>query len=257
MISMNVEVARFFKGAIETISKIREDGFLYFNKDGLKITELNDSRIQFVELNMPDSVFDVYSIDKPVKVAIDFKELLVFLSRWRKTYIDIDLSEDSDGFIRRIKFIYPETKREFELFELLTIDREYESPEPPVLVYPSHILINKKEYKDALQDFNKFCDKLVYETGDTLTLRGENESGKMNIKIDIQKAIDLEKDDRSLISSEWINKIIKTIPEKEIELELGNDMPLGIISKNMDASLRIITAPKIIMEEEKERFIVE
>lgn len=247
MISMDIETAQFFKESIETIKEIKEEGIFVFDDEGLHIKGLDRSHIQYVEALYPVSFFKEYSISAPIKIGVDFSDLLVFLKRWKKTSITINWEDTPMPGI--IKFCYPETKREFKL---KTLDIEENDIQPPALEYPNRIIINKKDFKEALQDFNKFCDKLWYQVGDELNIKGENESGEMNIKIGIEETIEKIpewEDSKCCITSDLIDKVIKKIPEKQLIIEHGNDMALDIISKHQDAYLKILTAPRIEVEE--------
>ena len=231
---------RIFKESFDSISRIVDEITLIIDTEGLKLTTLDRSHTTFIIMELDKTVFDEFECTTPEKICIDVNEFMKVLRNVKSNDI-LRLNVDEGNFI--VTFIGDATRK----FKLRLIDNDYEPQVPPKISHPVKISIPSTILTDALKDMSIFSDKLQFlinenylhirsdgEFGDTNTeyLHGENILTTACSTFGIDKLTDI------LRSSKFSN---------EMELELGDDMPLKLTLKlpTGDGILQYLLAPRI------------
>ena len=235
-----------FKDAFDGISHIVDEVELQFHQEtGMKLCALDKSHITFIELEFKTSLFDEFECETPEKVIIDTIKFMSILKRMNTGDI-LKLSTDEGNFIITFEGDARRT------YKLRLIDAEYESPQPPAVVFPVTVKIRTNIVKDSIEDmslFSKYCKWSVDE--DYFIVSCDGELGDSTVKYlhgeQVQEYVE------SKLSLDKIKDIFRAskISEEAI-IRLGNDIPIAVEFHLItgDGCIKFLLAPRLSAEDD-------
>ena len=247
-----------FRVLMTALKDILLESNITFEKDGIKITDVDKSHTILVNLNLSSDNFEYFDckLDKII-IAVNMFHLFKLISTIdndETLTIYIEKDDYHDGIVEYLglKFENPEMKQ-FKIQKLKLLEPESEESKIPNVNYDSIININSSDFQKIVRDLSGISEKVELKTiSNTLffkcignfaeaeIIRTENEGNMKFI---------YKKDKDEIIQGEFSLKNLSYFIKctnlcNQIEIYLGNNLPL-IIKYNVASlgEIKLCLAP--------------
>ena len=211
--SFTVDDAKRFKGAIDSIVNLIDEGQLEVAEDGLRLRAMDASQIAMISFSMPKAAFAEYSAPSPsAKVGLNFDNLSKILARSRGAE-KLEISKEENKL--QLRFIGGKRKRSFKV---PIIDMPAGSGKEPSIQHDAVVRVGSSQFRESLRDAALVGAHVTLEAsekgfstevhGDTSDLVEENETsseGVVEMKVD--------KPARATFPLQYLEDIVKACPE--------------------------------------------
>jgi proliferating cell nuclear antigen len=244
MFEIQVEDARFWKGCVDAIVNLIEEGAFEVNQNGIYLKAMDPSQIAMVNFAIPKSAFASYKVDSAIRIGLNFGDLDKILARTRgKERLTMGMEEN------RLTLEFKEqSKRSFKvpLVEVTTtVQKE------PKIDYDAVIKINGGQFKEILRDAALLSSHIVLEANDKgFFVEVHGDSG--DLKVESEKTneatldMNLKKQARATFPLQFLDDIVKACPDNGIvTLNLKTNAPIKVEYPIGDAYLIYYLAPRI------------
>lgn len=225
------------KNIVNAVATITDEATIHMTPEGLKIREMDPSRVAMVDLELPKDFFKEYEVPIDTKVSISFTPLSKLLKRAQKNDT-VEITEDEPKAKLKISFQRKSVIRDFTMPTLEPMSEEVPTPKVSFNVVAKilpDIMKNMLEDADIVSSyvyFNADSEKLFLKAiGDVMTADIELKKGSdslldLNVKEPSKAAYSLSYLAAIMKDSESVAEIVKVgftsdMPIK-LEFEIAN-----------------------------------
>ncbi|MCD7781265.1 MAG: proliferating cell nuclear antigen (pcna) [Methanosphaera sp.] len=229
-----------FKTSFDAISSIVDEVQIEVDSDGLRLNAIDRSHITYINLELKESLFDIYECDKPLKLNLDTEELMKVLKRARSDDV-MELTTEEGSLVLTFE------GRAKKTFKVKLIDLEYDTPSAPEIDYPVTIGIPIDVLKETIQDIEIVADRIKISIDeDNMVLEAVGDFA--DAKVEYLHGEKVDTDVSAVYAIENIKEMLKA--EKFADntyLSLGDDMPVTLTLEllNDEGKLSFLLAPRI------------
>lgn len=250
----NLLKADVFSSLFQHIKLFTEHINITFSDEKMYLQTMDGSRVSIVEMNLPNSWFDEYTINNSaVTMGVQANVLFKVLNcRDKDQTIHLDYEADSDKLY--IHFT-SENKQSFDKhFEINLIDLDVELLEIPSFDSNTDISVPSSYFAGIITQLQIFGDTIEFECSEEKVqlISHSVDSGKMKVDIDVDELTGYSITEGEVMKISFSLSRIHNICNyhklsKEMDIILTNDYPMKIIYKldEEDASMVFYLAPKI------------
>ena len=141
--------------SVEAIVGVVDEAVLSITRDGLEVNAVDPANVAMVCLKLPCSSFDNFEFESPedpLKIGIDFANLLRVLKSWKRKPVELELREKT-LFVRSGIFDY-------SISRLEPSSRRRE-PRDPEITFKAQVDIKAELFREAIQSIKLICDDFV------------------------------------------------------------------------------------------------
>ena len=245
MFKLIVEDAKVFKGSIDAIVNLIDEGVLEVGKDGISLKAMDPSQIAMVAFSMPKAAFKEYSVSETARLGLNFEALSKILGRTRgKEMLEITPAENKVT----LKFIAGKRKRSFKV-PLLDIPAG--SQKEPSIPSDASIKMNGGQFKESLRDAAIVSSHVTLEasnegfnievSGDSAELKVESEKSSEEIA-----EMKVSAPARATFPLQYLEDIVKACPDAGLlTIHLKTNKPVKIEYEVETSKIAYYLAPRI------------
>ena len=250
----NLLKADVFSSLFQHIKLFTEHINITFSDEKMYLQTMDGSRVSIVEMNLPNSWFDEYTINNSaITMGVQANVLFKVLNcRDKDQTIHLDYEADSDKLY--IHFT-SEKKQSFDKhFEINLIDLDVELLEIPSFDSNTDISVPSSYFAGTITQLQIFGDTIEFECSEEKVqlISHSVDSGKMKVDIVVDELTGYSITEGEVMKISFSLSRIHNICNyhklsKEMDIILTNDYPMKIIYKldEEDASMVFYLAPKI------------
>lgn len=250
----NLLKADVFSSLFQHIKLFTEHINITFSDEKMYLQTMDGSRVSIVEMNLPNSWFDEYTINgSAITMGVQANVLFKVLNcRDKDQIIHLEYEADSDKLY--IHFT-SENKQSFDKhFEINLIDLDVELLEIPSFDSNTDISVPSSYFAGIITQLQIFGDTIEFECSEEKVqlISHSVDSGKMKVDIDVDELTGYSITEGEVMKISFSLSRIHNICNyhklsKEMDIILTNDYPMKIIYKldEEDASMVFYLAPKI------------
>ncbi len=253
----DIHKAEVFTIIFQHIKVFTEHINVQFLEDKMYIQAMDTSHVSVIEIQLPSTWFDSYSIEEEKSYSLGVNSSIFFRilnSRDKTQKIVMNYGEvDSDKLY--IHFT-GENKSEFDKhFEMILIDIESELMEIPGIEYQAEFTLTSITFANIINQLKMFGDNVSIQCSEEkISLSSSNqEYGKMFVEIKIDDlssfVIDEDGNVELAFSLAYLHNIcLFNKISKEVDIKLSTNYPMKItyvLNGDENAILTFYLAPKI------------
>jgi proliferating cell nuclear antigen len=250
----NLLKADVFSSLFQHIKLFTEHINITFSDEKMYLQTMDGSRVSIVEMNLPNSWFDEYTINNSaITMGVQANVLFKVLNcRDKDQIIHLEYEADSDKLC--IHFT-SENKQSFDKhFEINLIDLDVELLEIPSFDSNTDISVPSSYFAGIITQLQIFGDTIEFECSEEKVqlISHSVDSGKMKVDIDVDELTGYSITEGEVMKISFSLSRIHNICNyhklsKEMDIILTHDYPMKIIYKldEEDASMVFYLAPKI------------
>lgn len=231
-----------WKSSIEAIAALIDEGTFQIDKEGMKLRAMDPSQIALVDFELPARAFEVFEIENPITLTIDFSELSKITKRIR-TEDRIELNYDGHN----LKLIFQgQTKREFNLGVL---ESTTTATKEPNIEFTAKIKFGSTIFKEALKDAELVSNHVALSiTNEGFSIESRGDTGSVNISFPEENILakEVKENARAVFSLTHLDNLLKAAdPGSIIVLSLRTDAPLRLEYAIGEGRVVYYLAPRI------------
>jgi len=248
MVEVGVEDAKFWKGCVDAIVSLIEEGVLEIKEDGISLKAMDPSQIAMVCFSAPKKSFSHYGVDAPAKLGLSFTDLSKFLARVRAGERLIMRMEENRLVL---EFSSEEGKRSFKM---PLIDIPAGSQKEPKIEHEVSVRMRAGPLKEILRDAELVSSHLTLSAGEGgLAVDAHGDSADLHVESErTAKAIEeikAKKAAKATFPLTYLSNITKACPDdRPLTLHLKTNAPIKIEYSLDGAELVYYLAPRIDVE---------
>lgn len=235
------------RGSVDALLAIVDEARFNLTPTGISVKAVDAANVAMVSLELPDSAFDAYSVDKEVTIGLDLSKFIDLLKMGNQDSIcEMELVDSS-----RLKIRMGSLKYSISLLEPSTIKRE---PKIPDIDLPGEVVIKGSDFRQGIKASEPIGDYLVVgietKPKETFVMETEGDVDRVTLELDKDDLFSIsvvgEDSARSMFSIEYLKEISKvTSTADEVKLKIGKDFPIDISFIISESNIRYLLAPRI------------
>lgn len=251
MFKFKVADVKGLRDYITAIAVLVSEATFKIEQDGLKLREMDPSRVAMVDFAVPASFFVEYVVTEKAELCVAVTELLKLLKRAGK---DEAVEMFLDDATQKLQVtITGKHSRSFTMPTLETTEPEMPVPVPKV-PYNARAKVTTSSLTQIVDDAALVSDHVKAEADQekvTLTAAGDLMGATITLQKGSDALLDLEVKEASkaTFSLSYLTDIVKAaaVTSEIATLEFSTDMPLKINfeQKTADSKLTFFLAPRI------------
>jgi proliferating cell nuclear antigen PCNA len=263
---MNIQIhdaakAELFVSIFQHVPKFTEHVNLMFEKDRFYVQSINSSHVIIMEVVLPASWFDIYSVLPDITMIGMNSSLFYKVLKKREKTQKIHLEcENAEAELIQVHFSSENNtdKTIFDKhFEIPSINIETDLVAIPDMDHQAEFILDSDAFSSLITQLKDFGDSLEIECSEEKIelCANSSENGKMLTRIPIEDLSEFAIEDGEKIRSEFALKYLHDICSykgicKKIEISLSREFPMRIVfqlgtSPEVEAKLVFFIAPKM------------
>ncbi|MFH0896664.1 MAG: proliferating cell nuclear antigen (pcna) [Candidatus Bathyarchaeota archaeon] len=248
MFRIRMANAKLWKNLIGAISTLIDEGSFNADKDGMKLRAMDPSHVAMVDFEWPKAVFDEYVCDEPIKLCINFSEMLKFLKRiGNDESIDLNFDPKNAKLNIVLKSKYTRT------FSMATLEPSSEEIPMPKVSFNSMARVTTDTLKNSMDDVSTVSDQIQFETSkDKISMKASGDLGTASIDIENGSgellSLEVKQPSKATYSLNYILEMVKAASNLSdiVSVELSSDMPIRLNFEMPEkGKLQYYLAPRI------------
>ncbi|MFA5108647.1 MAG: proliferating cell nuclear antigen (pcna) [Candidatus Micrarchaeia archaeon] len=240
-----IEDAKKFKGAIDAIVNLIDEGTLEIDAEGISLKAMDPSQISMVCFTMPKSAFVEYEASDPDRVGLNFDNLSKILSRARSDE-KLEIYREENKVM--VKFSSGKKRRSFKIPVLdmpASISRE------PKVAPDVQIKLLGSILKDQLKDAALVSTHVSFnamEEGFRIDVHGDSSDLLVEQEKDSEEIIEMKVSApaKATFPLQYLEDITRACPDSSpVSLNLKTNAPIKIEYEVSGAKLAYYLAPRI------------
>jgi DNA polymerase III sliding clamp (beta) subunit (PCNA family) len=215
---------------------IKEEFILQMNKEGFRVEQVDEGNVIMIDLKIPKSAFNEYSVSHNIKIGVDTQRLKKHLKIFPK---DITTTNGQNQLLFK-----GENGQQSKMGLVKISDLDMELPE---IKYDVELKTPAKAIQKMIsvgEEFGK--EELIFSVKEKLfyiLVMGETDEVRFPI-CKINSLSDI-KDFKSIYSIEYLKTIMKFKDKDEIIVRFGKDTPINVTFDDKNEKVSFIVAPRI------------
>ena len=253
IIISNTVKAELFTSIFQNIKIFTDHISIVCKTTGLFFQAMDNSRVCIIELEIPSTWFDAYSVPIDVVIGVNSNILCKILNAREKTQ-NIRIIHNNDNSDTLFLDFTSEDKRIFDKhFEMPLMEIEMDHMEIPEIEYNVEFSVPSMIFSGLINQLKMIGDTLHVNCSEQKIVLSSNsvESGKMHVDMNIDDlssfSINEGQELEMSFSLSYLHNICSFCKiSKEIEIKISDNYPLSIIyDLQNEAIMRFYLAPKI------------
>ena len=247
MFRMVMNNGDLLKKSIPIISEIIDEGVFKVTQNGLSLLCPDRTMVAVVDLNIPSSAFDEFSVEGTQEMGLNMASLVDVIKRIKSTdKVIIQSGKETNRILINLE---GNGKRKFKL---ALLDIKTEKPPIDQLKFQGTIEMKSDLLEDAIADAEIIADSLVMQASPDvfkISTRGDTSSTELELKKGEEGLLNMTATGslRARYPLEYLKKMIKAAKlSDKTTLEFGTDYPMRLGFSDVDKiSLKFILAPRV------------
>lgn len=247
--------ADVFSSIFQNIKTFTDSINVLFEKTGIFLQTMDNSRISILEIRIPNTWFDSYihTANSSISIGLNASILYKILNaRDKSQKVKIIYDEGANDTLS--VYFEGDTKNVFDKsFEVPLMDLESETMAIPNIEYQAEFSLPSSHFQNLVSQLKMFGETMDIKCSENKIelVSNSQDSGKMSVEIKIDDltsfAIDEDEELNLSFSLNYLYNIcLYNKLTKEIDIKLCNNYPLSIIYNLGDgAEIKFYLAPKI------------
>ncbi len=243
--------ATIFKGCVEAVANLVEEGVFCFTEEGLRLRAMDPSQISMVSLFIPKDVFTEYEVNGEEKLGVNIDYLSNILSRAKKEE-RLEMWSDEAHLVISLK-----GEKRARTFKIKLLDLGEGLSKEPQVPHNAHAKIVVDALKQVLKDahlMSPYVQICVNPQALLFSVKAEQADMVAEFDKDAPEIASLECDTvvKETFNLEYLEDMVKACPNSEIvELHLGIEpnsgkhLPLKLVYSIGGATITYYLAPRI------------
>ncbi len=234
-----------WKVVANAISTLLEEATFEVNSEGISFRGMDPSHVALIDINWPNSSFEVYECNREIRFGLRIDELIKLLKRANKNdNIEVGIEDDT---LLILKIMDSYNKR----YKIRLIDATSSTTPIPKLSFNTKVGLDIQTFRDVLDDIETVADYITISTKDgKILFEGRGDLGEASIELDTNENIklDIKENSRATYSLEYLSSIIKAVGSntEELTIEFSNAMPIKLKFKVTDVGeISFYLAPRV------------
>jgi len=235
---ITVEDAKFWKGCIDAVVNLIDEGILEVKDDGVSLKAMDPSQIAMVSFFVPKKAFVDYKVEDGEKLGLNFENLAKFLARAReKEKLRMFTAENRLGLD-----FSGETSRSFKI---PLLDLSAGPQKEPKIDFDVTVKVNSALFKEILRDATLVSSHLILEASNgNFFVEAKGDAADMREAVAAE--ITAKKEARATFPLQFLEDIARACPgDSSIMLHMKTNAPIKIEYSIGDANLTYFLAPRI------------
>jgi len=232
--------------SVEAIVGVVDEAVLSITRDGLEVNAVDPANVAMVCLKLPCSSFDNFEFESPedpLKIGIDFANLLRVLKSWKRKPVELELREKT-LFVRSGIFDY-------SISRLEPSSRRREPRVPEITFIINQANIKAELFREAIKSIKLVCEDFVNigVKDEELYMLAKGERGTLKAVLGQISHIG---DVCSSHSIEYLSAMCEGMNTETINLSLRSDYPIRFVFDIAHGKGKVsyLLAPRIPPEED-------
>ena len=251
MFKVRIADAKLLRDMIIVISTLVDEATFNISSEGIKLRAMDPSRVAMIDFEWPNTIFDEYLCDAPLKMCINVSEMLKLLRRAAKEEsVELTIDEKTGRLKIAIKGRYDRN------FTMPTLEAAEEEVPTPKITFNVRAKTTTHGLHQAIEDVQLVSDHVRIEIdNEKMTLRatGDLMGAVVELKKGSETLLDLEakESSKATFSLSYLSDIIKSASATSdiATLEFSSDMPVKIdFQQPKEGRLTFYLAPRIEVE---------
>ncbi len=251
MFKVRIADAKLLRDMITVISTLVDEATFNISSEGIKLRAMDPSRVAMIDFEWPNTIFDEYLCDAPLKMCINVSEMLKLLRRAAKEEsVELTIDEKTGRLKIAIKGRYDRN------FTMPTLEAAEEEVPTPKITFNVRAKTTTHGLHQAIEDVQLVSDHVRIEIdNEKMTLRatGDLMGAVVELKKGSETLLDLEakESSKATFSLSYLSDIIKNASATSdiATLEFSSDMPVKIdFQQPKEGRLTFYLAPRIEVE---------
>jgi proliferating cell nuclear antigen len=247
---LEMEDASVFKGVVDAISNLVEEGVFIFDENGMRFRALDPSNIALVSVSVPSSAFSSYEVNGQERVGVSIANLNSLLARIKKgERLVIGVEDNTFSVSLR-------ANKRSRTFKLPVLDIVENDRGEPNLQFNASVKISAEVLKQIFKDASSLSMFITIAIGeDELLLSAKGDKANMVARFDLSSpdilSFDVKGFAKATFNLEYLEDMVKACPNSEyIELNLGMDeqrgpLPIKLFYNIGPAHITYYLAPRV------------
>lgn len=218
-----------WKAVSSAISTLVDEATFEATTEGLSFRGMDPSHVALIDINWPNSAFEVYEADAAVKFGVRIDEFSKLMKRAdKRDAIEVQVTEDSilhikisNGYVREYK--------------MRLIESSASSTPLPKLTFNSKVVMNPAAFDKILTDVQVVSEYVTInsEKG-KISFLGKGDSGEVDIELgsgsEGLEELEVKENSKATYSLDYLSKITKAISVSggSLVAEFSTKMPLRL-----------------------------
>jgi proliferating cell nuclear antigen len=251
LFKVRIADAKLLRDMITVISTLVDEATFNVSSKGIKLRAMDPSRVAMIDFEWPNTIFDEYLCDAPLKMCINVSEMLKLLRRAAKEEsVELTIDEKTGRLKIAIKGRYDRN------FTMPTLEAAEEEVPTPKITFNVRAKTTTHGLHQAIEDVQLVSDHVRIEIdNEKMTLRatGDLMGAVVELKKGSETLLDLEakESSKATFSLSYLSDIIKNASATSdiATLEFSSDMPVKIdFQQPKEGRLTFYLAPRIEVE---------
>jgi len=243
-----VSDAKTLRDLVTAISTLVDEATFNADENGVKLREMDPSRVAMIDFFLPKSAFEEYVCTEPTKICLNITEFLKLIKRAGKDEpVELLLDEKTGKLNITIKGSYTRT------FNMPLLEALAEEAPTPRIAFNAKAQVTTSGIRQAIEDASLVSDHVKIEaTNESLMMRaaGELTGATIELRKGSEALLNLEvkEESRATFSLNYLAEIIKaaSATSEIATLEFSTDMPIRVDFKlPNEGILTYYLAPRI------------
>ncbi|MFT4313078.1 MAG: proliferating cell nuclear antigen (pcna) [Candidatus Woesearchaeota archaeon] len=238
---------KFFKDSISIISDLVSEARFSITKDGITLIAMDPANVAMVVFKLLPSLFEEYSLEEPVEIALNLNNLKQILKRVSNT--DVVTMEMTDS--SKLKLVVSgKSIRRFSVPIIALNEREQKTPN---LTFATTITMDVHTFSDAIEDVAIVADSVLVSS-DTKKFIVSASGDLNNAEIEIpatDESMEIVTDSQDLIKSRYSIEYLKKMVggaklSDKVKIQFSKNYPLKLEYVATDkVQLSFVLAPRV------------
>ncbi len=243
MFEVKLDDAKYWKGCVDAIDSLIEEGIFNISKEGISLKAMDPSGISMVSFFIPNKAFSKYEIEKTSNIGLNLNNLGKILNSTRGGE-QLVMKDDNNKLT--IEFIGQNSRRRYKL---PLIDVKNNSDKEPSITFESFVEVKGDSLKEMLKDANLLSSYVNLKTDKgTFRIIAKGDAGELEEEhmdnADFIKKLDVTKASSSTFNLEYLVKIVGPCPtNSNILISLKTEEPIRVDYSIGDAKISYYLAP--------------
>ncbi len=248
MFKIDVNEIGEFKGAIEALGNLIDEGAFSFKKEGISLHALDPSQIAMVIFTMPNKAFTEYSVEGTQVVGLNLDNFNKILSRGGKGG-KVSIFDEENKVV--VQFLAEKSKKSFKV-PMIEVGAGVERE--PKVEHDVNILMKAGAFKDAIRDIAMVSSHITFEVkGKKLRISASGDNAEADLEFEDGdesiKSMEVKGAAKATFPVQYFEDMVKGANgDVEVELGLKTNAPVKIKYALGNAGFTYYLAPRIDLE---------
>lgn len=216
-----------------------DEATIEVESDKLRFRGMDPSHIAMLDIMYPQSAFETFEVESPLKMGVRVGEVGKVLKRFGKDeLVGLGLTQDNSQLIV--------SHGENKFYNLRLIESSVSSTPLPKLNFNATIDVRYEVLKEILADIQAVSEYVGIEAKNGIAyFSGRGDSGDAMVTLSQQAVatIAVKEDSKATFSLDYLARMVKAVTAEDVKLEYSSKMPVKVSFD--DGKIAFYLAPRV------------